>query len=35
MTLADRKAILYLDAGQNVSHDDLLTAVLWKVLTEF
>ncbi len=26
--------IFYLDAGQNVSHDDLLAAVLWEVLTE-
>lgn len=25
----------YLDAGQNVSHDDLFAAVLWEILTEF
>lgn len=25
----------HLDAGQNVSHDDLFTAVLWEILTEF
>lgn len=25
----------YLDAGQNVSHDDLFATVLWEILTEF
>lgn len=27
--------ISYLDTGQNVSHDDLLTVVFWEILTEF
>lgn len=27
--------LFYLDAGQNVSHDDLFTTVFWEILAEF
>lgn len=35
MRKTQQKCIFYLDAGQNVSHDDLLTIVLWEILAEF
>lgn len=35
LQLIEKFIYFYLDARQDVSHDDLLTIVLWKVLAEF